>query len=394
MAEKFQNFNLPTFLVCLMEDATGLLDEYLNEVKDFLKRLDIEREIAVVVMPDFFLDRFVSLNFNLEAFSRSVANVIERKGGSIDGIIQKDFRGGNAVNVASALARLGVKVTPIICTDKLGLQLIKFYLKSPKISLSHVKIVEKPSITTALEFQAADGKTNVMLRDVGSLADFGPQNLAGDDFEVIQKADYVCVFNWAGTKNFGTELAQTVFQYAKSKGRGKTYFDSADPTPNKEKALSLIKMVLQANLVDILSLNENEAVFYASCLSSNVKSLEQTLSFEELALESAKILADHLSARIDLHTTSLSASFTRKSYTIVPAFNVLVSRATGAGDAWNAGNIVGDAYNLPDAVRLTLANATAAYYISNSKGEHPTRKQLIRFCDKLKGKWKTKTDKS
>ncbi|MEM2440594.1 MAG: carbohydrate kinase family protein [Candidatus Bathyarchaeia archaeon] len=371
-----------------------MLDGHLEEVEGFLKELEAGRKIHVVVMPDFFLDRFVTLNFDLKTFVSTVANVVRRKGGSVDGIVQKDFRGGNAVNTASALARIGVKVTPIICTDKFGFQLLKFYLKSPRISLSHVKIVEKPSITTALEFQTVNGKTNVMLRDVGSLADFGPQNLSGEDFEAIRDADYVCVFNWAGTRKFGTDLAQTVFQHVKAKGRGKTYFDSADPTPNEKKAPDLIKKVLQADLVDILSLNENEAVFYATHLDPKVKSLRQKLNFEELAVKSAKTLAKHLNTRIDLHTTNMSATFTGNSQVVIPTFKVPVLRATGAGDAWNAGNIVGDAYGLPDAARLTLANATAAYYISNPKAEHPTREQLIKFCDRLKGKWKTKTDKS
>ncbi|MEM2609907.1 MAG: carbohydrate kinase family protein [Candidatus Bathyarchaeia archaeon] len=371
-----------------------MLDEYLEEVKTFLKKLNVKRIFNVVVMPDFFLDRFVSLNFNLGAFTEAVANVIGRKGGSIDGIVQRDFRGGNAANTASALSRLGAEVTPIICTDEFGFQLLKFYLNSPRINLSHVKIVEKPSITTALEFRSNSGRINVMLRDIGSLAEFGPENLCYEDFEVIRKADYVCVFNWAGTRKFGTALAQTVFQHVKTKGRGKTYFDTADPTTNKKKAPDLMRKVLQASLIDILSLNENEAVFYASLLDPSVKSLRQKLSFEELALESARTLAKHLNARIDLHTTNFSATFAGETLTMVPAFNVSVLRATGAGDAWNAGNIFGDAYGLPNHVRLTLANAAAAYYISNPKAEHPTREQLIKFCDKLRGKWKTKTNKS
>jgi len=373
-------------------EGVKVLDRYLEEVKYSLKKQD--GEFHVVVMPDFFLDRFISLSHGPETFFKTAMNVVKRKGGSIDGIAQKDFRGGNAVNTASALARLGIKVTPIVCTDELGFQLLKFYVKTSKISLSHVKIVEKPSITTALEFQTTNGKINVMLRDVGSLADFGPQNLNREDFEAIQNADYVCVFNWAGTRRFGTALAQKVFQHAKTRGKGKTYFDSADPTPNKKKAPDLMRKVLQANLVDILSLNESEAVFYASLLNPNVESLKRKLCFEDLALESARMLAESLNTRIDLHTTSFSASLTNKNETVVPAFDVPVLRATGAGDAWNAGNIIGDAYGLPDAVRLTLANATAAYYISNPRAEHPTRGQLAKFCNKLKGLWKTKTDKS
>ena len=370
----------------------ALLDVYLEEVQSFLKGKF--EEATVVIMPDFFLDRFVSLKCDAKSFSEMVANVVERKGGSIDGIAQTEFRGGNAVNTASALANLGIKVIPIICTDKLGLRLIRFYVKNPRISFSHIKVFDKLSITTALEFETKRGRVNVMLRNLGSLADFGPKDLSGEDFEAMENADYVCIFNWAGTRNFGTALAETVFRHVKTRGRGKTYLDTADPTPNKEQVQDLMKKVMQTSLVDILSLNENEAIFYASCLSDKIKGLKGRLNFEDLAKESARVLASHLHARIDLHTTSFSATFTKEGEAIVPAFQVPVLRATGAGDAWNAGNILGNIYGMPNEGRLTLANAVAAYYISNLEGKHPTRKELIRFCNKLKGKWITKTDKN
>jgi sugar/nucleoside kinase (ribokinase family) len=254
-------------------------------------------------------------------------------------------------------------------------------------------MVEKPSITAAIEFKTDNGKANVMLRDIGSLADFGPQNLSEKDFEAIEEADCTCVFNWAGTRKYGTELAETVFRHTKTRGKGITYYDTADPTPNKRKAKKLLETVLQGDLVDVLSLNENEAIFYASLLKGKAEKPKKGLKFEELAEESAKLLASRLKARIDLHTTDFSATFNGKSKTVVPAFNVPVLRATGAGDAWNAGNILGTVYELPDNIRLTLANAVAAYYISNPEGKHPTRKALAKFCDRLKGLWKTKTDK-
>lgn len=355
----------------------SLTNEYLDEAQSLLK--DRLPEVNVVVMPDFFLDRFVALNLSAEAFHEKVAYVAGRKGGSIDGIPQKEFRGGNAINTASALASLGLNVTPIVCTDRLGLKLIRFYVKSRRISLHHVKVLDKMSITTALEFQTGEGKVNVMLRDLGSLAEFGPKNLSEEDFQAIESADYVCVFNWAGTRRFGTELAEMVFSHVRARGRGITYIDTADPTPNREKAQTFMRRVLQTSLVDILSLNENEAVFYASQLNGQ-SSLKKSLSFEELAKESAKILARHLPARIDLHTTKFSATFAKDGgVTIIPAFQVNVLRATGAGDAWNAGNIFGDAYGLSDGARLTLANAVAAYYISNPEGRHPTRRQLLKF---------------
>jgi sugar/nucleoside kinase (ribokinase family) len=277
------------------------------------------------------------------------------------------------------LAALGAKVTPIVCTNKLGLQQINFHLKSYHVDTSHVKILKQASLTTALEFKTGKGKANVMLRDLGSLADFGPEDLADEDYELIDRADYVCLFNWAGTRNHGTKLAETVFRRVKAKGKGKTYYDTADPTPNREKMAELMKKVLATRHVDVLSLNENEANSYASLLKEKSSMDKQKLQFEESAVESARVLARSLSARIDLHTTSFSATFTKGREVMVPAFKVSALRATGAGDAWNAGNIVGDGNGFSDECRLALANAVSACYISDPEGAHPTRQKLASF---------------
>ncbi len=361
-----------------------MLNDYLVELQEFFK--SEFKEVNVVVMPDFFLDRLITLNCDIKTFSQMLTDVVKRKGGSIDRIEQTELRGGNAANTASALAVLNVNVIPIVCADKLGLQLIRLYLEQRKVDLSHIKIFNETSITTALEFKAEGGKVNVMLRDVGALVHFGPNHLNERDFEAIENADYVCVFNWAGTRRFGTELAETVFQHVKKMGKGRTYFDTADPTPNKKEIPKLMEKILQGKYVDILSVNENEAICYASQLSGRIEKLREKLKLDELVMESARTLASCLSARIDLHTTSFSATFTKEGLTVVPAFKVPVLRATGAGDAWNAGNILGDAHKLSDGCRLTLANMVAAYYISNSNEAHPTRKQLVKFCQKLSKK--------
>jgi ribokinase len=335
-------------------------------------------------MPDFFLDRLVNLHTNLQSFHKDLARVTERKGGSIDNIEQSELRGGNAVNTASALASLGVHVIPIICTNRIGLQVIKLYLGSGKTDLSHVKLFDKASITTALEFEAGGGKTNVMLRDVGALASFGTQHLNNNDVEAIENADYVCVFNWAGTRRFGTELAKNVFHRVKTSGRGKTYLDTADPTPNKNKIPSLMKSVLKRSDLDILSANENEAICYASQIGTQTET--NSLRLDQAAKKAAKALASQIPARVDLHTTGFSATFKGTEEIVVPAFRVPVLRATGAGDAWNAGNIVGDANKLSDSSRLALANAAAACYISSADGTHPTLKQLASFFARMRRK--------
>ncbi len=355
-----------------------------QELLHSLEQIEPPRELNVVVMPDFFLDRLITYEGNAEQLYNAVAEVARRNGGSIHGIKQTELRGGNAANTAAALAALGAKVHPIINTSPFGLRLLKLYLEPLGVDLSHVKDHGEISLTTAFELTHRDERVNVMMSDLGSLEEFGADTLTPEDFQLLREADYVCVFHWAGTRRWGTELAKKVFSHVKEGAKGKTYYDTSDPTPKRREIPKLIKKVLLANIIDILSVNENEAFCYASQLNNKVNALQQTLKPDELAKEYARILANKLSAQIDLHTTTFAGSFTRKTEVIVPPFKVPVLRATGAGDAWNAGNIFGDALRLSDSCRLTLANAVAAYYISSPTGEHPTFSKLVNFCSKQK----------
>jgi sugar/nucleoside kinase (ribokinase family) len=356
--------------------------ECRKELETFAKQRKKECEVAV--LPDFFFDRLINLNWNHSEFSNLIGEVTKRKGGSIDGIHQTDMQGGNAINVASALANLGAKVTPIVCTSQWGLQQLRYYFRGTKVDVSHVKVLGKASITTALEFKEGDAKTNVMIRDLGALTEFSPENLDESDYVAIKNVDHVCLFNWAGTLKHGTELANAVFRRTKEAGRGKTYYDTADPTPNRIAIPDLIEKILKSELIDVLSVNENEAVVYASLLDRDLSDKKGQLGLTELAMESARVLAKHLHARIDLHTTAFSATLRGKTEVVAPTFKIKVLRATGAGDAWAAGNIIGDHTGLSDECRLTLANAVAAYYLSDPEGKHPTWTELARFlamCD-------------
>jgi len=353
-------------------------------VKDLLRVLQRtkSREFKVVVMPDFFIDRFVSYHGDLRQFSAALVDVAHRKGGNIHGVEQMELRGGNAANTAAALASLGALVYPIITTDALGLHLLRFYFKTLGVDLSYVKDDGRIALTTAFELTHGKERVNIMMGDLGSLPAFGPKDLAHKDFKLLQEAHYVGVFNWAATRRSGTELAETVFRYVKEESKAKTYYDSGDPTPNRQNIPKLLKKVLQTRLVDVLSVNENEAFQYASHINEKVKRQRSTVDRYEAAKECARILARHLSARVDLHTAAFSGSFTGENEVVVPVFQIKALRSTGAGDAWNAGNIYGDALKLPDSCRLTLANAVAAYYVSSPTAEHPTIPRLIEFCQK------------
>jgi len=361
-----------------MPGTETLLFQLVDELLLCLEQLK-PKEFSVVAMPDFFLDRLITYEGDVEQLSKALAEVAKRKGGTIHGVKHTELRGGNAANTTAALAALGAKVYPIINTSPLGLHLLRFYLEPFGVDLSHVKTSGAMALTTALELTYQGERVNVMLSDLGSLPGFGLNDLTSEDFQLLREADYVCVFHWSGTQRWGTELAEGVFRHVKEEGKGKTYYDTSDPTPKRGDIPKLVKRILLQDVVDIFSVNENEAFWYASELSKEVRRFQKTLKPDELAKECARILAKNLSARVDLHTTTLAGSFTSGTEIVVPAFKVPVLRTTGAGDAWNAGNIFGDALGVPDSCRLTLANLAAAYYISSSTAEHPTLSQLKEF---------------
>ena len=173
-----------------------------------------------------------------------------------------------------------------------------------------------------------------------------------------------------------------MFNYVREKSKGKAYYDTGDPSPSKKDIPELMKRILLEKNIDVLSVNENEAHIYAGQLDPKMKRMRKTPEYHEAAKKCARILAKHVSARVDLHTSAFAGSFTKDNEVIVPTFDVDVLRSTGAGDAWNAGNIFGDALRLPDSCRLTLANAVAAYYVSSPTAEHPALPKLMEFCNK------------
>jgi sugar/nucleoside kinase (ribokinase family) len=368
-----------------LDEGKILLSWLIDDLLRYLERIK-PWKFKVVVMPDFFIDRFVTYPGEVDTFSEALTEVAKRQGGNIHGIKQIELRGGNAANTAAALATLGAEVHPIITTSPFGLHLLKFYLEPLGIDLSNVRINGEASLTMAFELKYHGKNVNIMMGDLGSLPNFGSGSLTDNDFQLLRKADYVCVFNWAATSRLGTELAEKVFQYVKEKGKGKTYYDTGDPTPNNKNMFKLAQKVLSKKLVDIFGVNENEAYIYASYFSQKIKRLHKKSKNDELAKECARVLAKQLSSRVDLHTVLFAGSFAEDKEVIVPSFNVSCLRSTGAGDAWNAGNIFGDAFGLPDSRRLTLANAVAAYYVSSPAAEHPTLQQLMEFCSKQQTK--------
>lgn len=322
----------------------------------------------VVMLPDFFVDHFVSLE-SADTTWTAVKALVAQGGGNLPGVPQQIGQGGNAANTALALARLGVSSHLICRTDPLGMHLLQFFLGKHQVDLSGVKTTGKLAITTALEFR--ESQANVMIGDPGSVADFSFDQLDSHDFTCIASSDIVGVVNW-NLNRYGTELAKKVFETVKKEGI-KTFFDSGDPSPRVKDIPELIAQVLRNPRLDIVGLNENELRYYSGIPVTSHEDLIGALSQ----------LKKQIPARIDLHTSRFSCSMGIEP-TTVPTISVpRIYRSTGAGDAWNAANLFAELFGFPDDERLLFSNIAAGAYISMPEPIHPTIDMILNFIKKM-----------
>ena len=311
----------------------------------------------VVAMPDFYLDYVLAFPGKLDDMASAMFDVAARGGGNLLGWKHLVGRGGNASNFSAQLSNLDVNVVPIIETDEFGKMALAHFLKG--VDLSHVTSTGSVSRTLAFEAEHSGRRVNIMSSDPGSLSSFGPEKLGENDKQLIRQAEFVCVFNWNQNMK-GTELAEQVFQIAKNEGKAVTFFDPGDPTSKASQISRLNERVLTRGLVDVLSVNENEL----QQLAVEVKRETGGLEGEDAnSLFEAASVFSMLGVRVDLHTTGFSATFIDGQRERAICSSATPFKVTGAGDAWNAGDIFAQGMGLEHRERLVFANATAAAYM-------------------------------
>lgn len=327
-------------------------------------------------MPDFFIDRTVKLP-SFENILNQISIKLENGGGSIRKLNQMQVKGGNSVNTAYALVKIGVNVDLIIVADKFSQEILKnTFSNFDNIEISIVN--GKPGYTVALEFPDNNKISNVMLSDVGDVANFGPEMLPIEYLRKIDNADMVSFFNWT-SNNKGTELAEKVFTRA-SKTKVPTYFAPADFTERIQEIPALFDN-LGTNL-KILSINENETRILSKVLIN--EPLPKKYSIQDIA-KIAKKINKKIEVIIDIHTPCGSVSAQNGETYYAKSYKTKQYVSTGAGDVWDAANIGGYLLDLDPEIRLNLANAASAIYISSLNMEPPSIKQIISFLtDKKK----------
>jgi len=317
---------------------------------------------SVVVLNDFFLDRIIKIRDLGKLYNQILEK--SRLGGSIRGIPQTDIKGGNATNVAYALAKLGCPVSLITVADRAGSKMLKeTFSEFQNVAL--FVIDGKPGRTTSLEFSNNGDIVNIMLSDLGDNENFGPDKLEPMEQTVLKKADAVIVTNWASNKK-GTELSRFAFEKSKS---ALHFLDPADIETRQgefKEALSELEPDL-----DSLCINEGE------CNALLRQYGLGTITDEEHTKKIVTELAKRTSISIDLHTSSGSYWSNGNEVEFVKSFPIQPKFVTGAGDVWDAANLIGYLANLEPAERLLFANGAASLYINSYQAIPPNIDQVL-----------------
>jgi ribokinase len=327
----------------------------------------------VVAMPDFYLDYILRPPGTFEDLTRALEIVANRGGGNIVGWKHVVGRGGNSPNLVAQLAKLGVEVVPIIETDEIGFEVLRRSLRS--VDLSHVKTTGSMASTVSLETEYSGRRVNIMVSNPASHARFGPEKLSQSDKELIRQSDFVVVLNWAQNQR-GTDLAEEVFKIARQ-SHAVTFFDPGDLTVRSRDLRDLIERILASDLLDILSVNENELTQLSSTLS------EHNETNRDGSFSNAAGTLSMFGCRVDLHTPEFSASFQDGKSEKVPCLKIDPVKVTGAGDVWNAASIFAQGMNLEPNERLVFANAAAASYLGREDLNPPGLEEILDTAEKL-----------
>jgi ribokinase len=344
--------------------------------------------IKITILPDFFVDRVIKIS-NMNYLADAVEKKIKVGGGSIRGLSSVDIKGGNAVNVAYCLARLGVKVDLFTVADEVGYSILDTVFKkfSSQVRL-HIKN-GKHGLTTIFEFtDSSFSVSNVMLSDVGDNSNFGPESIesangGGDDdvLSVLSSSSAVVLTNWASNLK-GTELLKFVF---KNSANSLHFLDPADITERREEFIRDIKN--HSKLIDLLSINENELLQIMRALSNTGDIIPISLdrgntdSITPLNLcKYAMFLSNLFKINLCIHTM-IGSVWSDGCKTVfvnsIPPSKINI--VSGAGDSWDSAFLFGHLLDFTDEERLCFANLFAFLYLENAYNDAPSLFDIVNY---------------
>ena len=310
--------------------------------------------IKSTTLADVFIDRIVKVP-DLDKLVTDAKAKSTVGGGSIRGIKQTEIVGGNATNIAYALVKFGSETELFAIGDEFTRRLLDLrFQEFDNIKINMLK--GKPGFTIALETDH-NNDSNIMISDVGGIEKFNGIDITTNYLKIIEESDIVIISNWASNLD-GNQLVNEIFSAAKDSIK---LLDFADLSTSTSRLQGLMDNMKNNKIIDVISLNENECQILGKFLDLKDISVEYTINeIKTMAVDISSILG----TIIDIHTPIGSCSASNGDVEFVESFPVKPMILTGAGDVWNAINILGLKKELSTINRLNLANAAAASYIS------------------------------
>ena len=310
--------------------------------------------IKSTTLADVFIDRIVKVpdldKLVIDAKAKSTVG-----GGSIRGIKQTEIVGGNATNIAYALVKFGSETELFAIGDEFTRRLLDLrFQEFDNIKINMLK--GKPGFTIALETDH-NNDSNIMISDVGGIEKFNGIDITTNYLKIIEESDIVIISNWASNLE-GNQLVNEIFSAAKDSIK---LLDFADLSTSTSRLQGLMDNMKNNKIIDMISLNENECQILGKFLG--LKNISAKYTINEIKTMATDISAI-LGTIIDIHTPIGSCSASNGDVEFVESFPVKPMILTGAGDVWNAIDILGLKKELSTINRLNLANAAAASYIS------------------------------
>lgn len=343
----------------------------LQKLAGFLEQSRKERTRGrVTLLPDLFIDQIITIPETSGEFLSKARRILKRGGGNYTGVTAELQLGGCGANCAAALSRLRVSTSLISKTAAIGKYVLLHASNSRYLDASHVKTEGKLAITAAIETHDIADSPNLMITYPGSIRAFSPDDLDERDLALIKESSIVGIFSW-NLNERGTELLERVTGLC-AESDVQTYVDIGDPTPRIRKLPKLVDRVLRDGKVNYLSVNENELRSLCKTLAINGW---QKRSAQDLAEE----VADQLPIELALHTSAYAGLAKGRTSIFRPSFKILPRRTTGAGDAWNAGNIFALLKEVDRGTRLMMANLLAARYVSSPQRGLPSLLELSKY---------------
>jgi ribokinase len=356
----------------------------------FIKLLDIREartKPLVTILHDFFVDRIIEIS-DYPVFMNDIRKKIIAGGGSLRGYSGIDIKGGNAVNMAYSLAKLDVRVELFTVADEIGSAILRSVFLPFKTNINlHIR-KGKHGLSTILEFSnsssSSSSSSNVMMSDVGDNDNFGPEQIESREVQMIlRSSDAVIMTNWASNLR-GTDLLDYVFT---NSPKSVHFLDPADIEKRCFEFINMLKN--RSNLIDFLSINENEYNLIINALKSVIgDNNSPILAFDsslypdnvDAFCESAKSLSNFINLTVCIHTTKGSViSDGHESLFVDSIVPSKIDIITGAGDSWDAGFIFGQLFGFTTIEKICFANLLSSLHVGNVFGDNPSLSEIINY---------------